>query len=289
MILTNFLAIGVLISFLSILFIFWSFIVEKTIRLGHETANINPINLFRSSRIVGMNIIKNFITSEKEPISATAIIELLFSLILLGIMVLLLPYKGQILIDYMGSLVFLKSANYSFFLKMILVLTLLNNFSTKNNLVEVDLYNLLSTQLNKLYVILFNFYVINEITPLNTLMIWTYPGVLISLLILIFMMTPQKQFIGKSIFIRNSKKVLTELTWSLFITFYFFNISKWIEDEVILTFSTLFILAFLIWVKRNLEPITAKVRNRSSESKLIKLAIKISLINFIIMEAYDFF
>ena len=103
------------------------------------------------------------------------------------------------------------------------------------------------------------------------------------------MMTPQKQFIGKSIFIRNSKKVLTELTWSLFITFYFFNISKWIEDEVILTFSTLFILAFLIWVKRNLEPITAKVRNRSSESKLIKLAIKISLINFIIMEAYDFF
>lgn len=289
MILTNFLAIGVLLSLIFLLFIFWCLVVEKTISLSHETVNINPLAIIRSSKTTGMTLVKNFISVDKEIVSISLIIELILSLVLLSVIILLLPYKDNILIDSMGSSFFNDFLDYSFFLKMLLVLTLMNNFSLKNNLIKDDLYASLSTQLNKLSVVLFNLFVIDELSPLNTLMVKTYPGVLLSFFILVFLMHPQKRFVGKSIFLINSKKVLLELTWSLFITFYFFNLSKWVEDEILLIVITFLLLSYMVWMKRILVPVIAKIIHKNSESRLIKLAIKISFLNYIVMEAYDFF
>ena len=287
MIFTNILGVGILLSIFGLVLIFWGLVVEKSITLTRDAIDLRPIKIIRSTKLVGLILIKNVFDSRRENVSFTSMIELLLSFILFSLMILLLPYNNQVLIDYIGLGPLDGQLNHSILIKLILVLTLINEFSLINNLLEIDIYKNISSNLNKLIIILFNLFIIKDINHINTAMAMELPGVLLSFMIIVFFMQPEKHYPNKKILINKSKKVLTEITWILFILFYFFNFTAWNDDPAILLLLLILLTSLLIWLVRIFESVSAKIVDEKIELKLIGLAVKVSFLNYIGIKLYD--
>lgn len=242
--------------------------------------------IYKKVKFVNLLLIKLLVDNKKETINFTNALDFIFRLVLLGLIFLLIPFKSQTI----GQEILNKTLyQQQILIQYILILSLIPNFDIISKLSEKNPFKNSILALDKAIIVLLNLNILEKINVENTFLIKNYPGILLSFfLCAIIDVNKRDNFSKENLIILFTKKI-NQLIWIIFITFYFFNI-----DQITNTFNWFIVLGFttvviLIVLAKILEKNLKMRMNNLIQGRILKVAVTVSLINYILLELHDFF